>query len=80
MSDPKRIGGTKYHTETIRIRNAANEAREALSKLLEGNVGPLTANALVAKAALQLGIIIDAAANLQSIGKEAKKERTKEEQ
>jgi hypothetical protein len=75
MTKPE-IGATAFHTETIRIRNAANIARDALQRIMEGNLGPLATQALIAQIAVQIGIIIDATANIQEIGREAKKKRT----
>lgn len=71
------VGGKRFKDETLRIRRSANIANEALYKLMEGTPGPQTTAALVAQLAVQLGIIIDAAANLQSIGREEKRNRSK---
>ena len=70
------IGGYEFNAELARIRNAANTMRDALTKLLEGNPGPQTIAALVARMALQISIIFDAIGNIQKIGNNAKKDRT----
>jgi len=73
------IGGYEFNQELVRIRNAANNIRESLSKILEGNPGPQTIIALIAQAALQIPIILNAVTNIEKIGKETKKDRTKDE-
>lgn len=73
------IGGYEFNAELVRIRNAANTIRDALSKIVEGNPGPQTIIALIAQAALQIAIILDAVTNIEKFGKKAKKERTKTE-
>ena len=73
------IGGYEFNQELVRIRNAADTIRESLSKILEGNPGPQTIIALIARAALQIPIILSAVANIEKIGKETKKDRTKDE-
>lgn len=72
-------GGYEFNQEVVRIRNAANNIRDSLSKILEGNPGPQTILALIAQAALQIPIILNAVANIDKIGKETKKDRTKPE-
>ena len=68
-------GGYDFNYELTRIRNAARTISDGLSKLLN-NPGPQTIVALVAQMALQIPIILDAAQNIEKIGKQAKKERT----
>lgn len=72
----QRIGGYGFNQELVRIRNAANAIRDAVSTILEGAPGPQTIIALAAKIALQITIILDATAKLKEIGKEAKEQRT----
>jgi len=72
-------GGYEFNQELVRIRNAANTIRESLSKILEGNPGPQTILALIAQAALQIPIILNAVANIEKIGKQTKKDRTQPE-
>ncbi len=74
MSRPQ-PGGYEFNYELTRIRNAARAINDGLSKLLN-NPGPQTIVALVAQMALQIPIILDAAQNIEKIGKQAKKERT----
>lgn len=75
MSKPQ-TGGYEFNQELVRIRNAANTIRESLSKILENNPGPQTILALIAQAALQIPIILNAVANIEKIGKDTKKSRT----
>lgn len=73
------VGGSDFNAEIARIRDAANEITDALSRILEGTPGPQTIYALIAKCAVKVGIILDAVANIDKIGKNEKKERTKKE-
>ena len=70
------VGDYEFNYELNRIRTAANNIRDALSKVLEGNPGPQTIIALIAKAALEITTILDAVTNIEKIGKETKKNRT----
>jgi hypothetical protein len=69
-------GGYEFNYELVRIRNAAKSINESLSKILHTNPGPQTIVALIAQAAVQIPIILDAISNIEKIGKQAKKERT----
>jgi len=75
MSKPA-PGGYDFNYELNRIRTAANTIRDSLTKILNNNPGPQTIIALVAQMALQIPIILDAASNIEKIGKEAKTKRT----
>jgi hypothetical protein len=72
-------GGYEFNQEVTRIRNATKIINENLLKILEKNPGPQTILALIAQAALQLPIILDAAQKIEKIGKQAKKQRTEQE-
>lgn len=69
-------GGYDFNQELVRIRNAAKAINESLSKILNNNPGPQTIVALIAQAAVQIPIILDAIQNIEKIGKQAKKQRT----
>ena len=70
------VGGYEFNYELTRIRNAANTIRDALSRIIEENPGPQTIYALIAKSAVQIGIILDAISKIEEIGKRQKKQRT----
>lgn len=70
-------GGYEFNYQLTRIRNAVQVINEGLSKLLS-NPGPNTIVALVGQMALQLPIILDAAQNIEQIGRQSKNDRTKE--
>lgn len=72
-------GGYEFNYQISRIRNAANTIREALSRIVDENPGPQTIWALIAKSAVQIGIILDAVTEIEKIGKETKKGRTEQE-
>ena len=66
MSDKPGAGRTLYNQEIVRGRNAAREARKALSRILNEQPGPATTNMLLAAAALSLGEIESAATEIAS--------------
>lgn len=73
------MGGYEFNYELNRIRTAADNIRNALSKIVDGNPGPQTIFALIAQAALQITTILDAITKIEKIGKDTKKNRTKTE-
>ncbi len=77
MSKPE-VGGYEFNQEVNHIRNAANEINESLNAILKGSLGLQTIYAHMALIAVQVGIILNAATNLERIGRNTKKERTQE--
>jgi len=70
------VGGYEFNNECNRIRQAANIIRDALQKVIEGNNGPQSIIAYVAKMAVQIGIILDAIGNIEEIGRQTRDQRT----
>ena len=70
------VGGYEFNQECTRIRNAANTIRDALQKMIDGNNGPQSTVAYVAKMAVQIGIILDAIGNIEEIGRQSRDQRT----
>ena len=68
-------GGSVYTAELARIREAANDIRFSLEKLIDGNPGPHVVIAHTARMAIKLNIIMDALPVLEQIGKDEKAER-----
>ena len=72
MTDKPGAGRTLYKQEIVRGRNAAREARKALSRILNEQPGPAMTNMLLAAAALSLGEIESVLSRLDENGREAK--------
>lgn len=68
------IGGYAFNAEVVRMRNASRSAREALRRIVEEKPGPQTMSLLIAKAALALGEIEQAAGEIESITRNLKTE------
>ncbi len=73
------IGGYEFNQEITRIRNAADEINNSLNIILkprDNPVGLQTIYAHLALIAVQVGTILNAATNLERIGRNTKNDRT----
>lgn len=68
------VGGYAFNAEVISIRNASRSAREALRRIIDERPGPQTLSLLIAKAALALGEIEQAAGEIESITRNSRTE------
>ncbi len=71
-------GGYEFNYELNRIRNAVQLINNHLLKILNEHPGPAAIIALAGQMATQLPIILDAAQNIEKIGKQAKNKRTEQ--
>lgn len=72
------VGGYEFNQEITRIRNAADEINRSLNLILTTNPGLQTIYAHMALIAVQVGTILNAATNLERIGRNAKNGRTEQ--
>jgi predicted Zn-dependent protease len=68
------VGGYAFNAEVNKVRNASRSAREALRRIIEDKPGPQTLSLLIAKAALALGEIEQAAGEIENITRNSKTE------
>lgn len=66
------VGGYAFNAEVTRVRNASRAAREALRRILDEKPGPQTQSLLLARAALALGEIEQAAGEIENITRNLK--------
>ena len=72
MSSTAGVGRNSYNQIVARGRMASVAAREALRRIINETPGPQTTAMLIAKAALELGIIDEALTEFDQIGRKAK--------
>ena len=69
MSTAKRIGGYVYRQEVARVRAATSSARGYLERILAEKPGPALTALYLAHVGLELGVISEATAVLDEIGR-----------
>lgn len=72
MSSPPGLGKNIYNETLARGKESSKVVRECLRKLLETDPGPKETAMLIAKAALNLGIVDESFTELDGIGHQAK--------
>ena len=74
MTTSPQLGRNNYRAQLARIRLANIELQRCLTKMVE-DPGPQTRNVLVSRMALALTDSVDAANELENIGRQARSER-----
>jgi hypothetical protein len=69
VSTAKRIGGYVYRQELARVRSATGTARDYVKRILEEKPGPALTALYLAHVGIELGVITEAAATLDEIGR-----------
>lgn len=72
MSHPADLGGSIWKAEIARARDAASAIRNALTRIIDEQPGPLTTAMLLAKSGLALSEVEAAITHLEQIGRKAK--------
>lgn len=71
MSTAKRIGGYVYRQEVARVRSATTTARGYVERILAEKPGPALTALYLAHVGISLGVITEAAAALDEIGRDS---------
>lgn len=72
MTHPAPLGGNNFNHVIARGRVSASVARDALRRIIDEQPGPLTTAQLIARAGLNIAVIIEAFNELEYIGRKAR--------
>ena len=72
MSSPPGLGKNLYNETLVRGKTSSKVVRECLRKMIETHPGPQEMAMLIAKAALNLGVVDESFHELDQIGQQVK--------